>query len=49
MTARFPRHAEKVEYWQVHDLDAGSPADTFAAIDALVARVAARLLKSKKR
>jgi len=50
MTARFPRQAEKVEYWKVHDLDAGSPAQAFAAIDKLVARLAARLLqRSKKR
>lgn len=49
MSARFPRHAERVEYWQVHDLDAGSPAQAFAAIDALVTRLAARLLRKAKK
>jgi hypothetical protein len=47
MSARVPRHADEVEYWTVHDLDAGSPAAAFAAIDALVARLAARLLKRR--
>jgi protein-tyrosine phosphatase len=48
MSARFPRHADKVEYWKVHDLDAGSPAQAFAAIDQLVARLAVRLLRQEK-
>lgn len=49
LTARFPRHANQVEYWQVHDLDAGSPAAAFAAIDTLVTRLAARLLDNAKK
>lgn len=46
--ARFPDHDSRVEYWRVHDLDAASPAETLAAIDAQVARLAKKLLKVKQ-
>jgi protein-tyrosine phosphatase len=45
LRARFPQHAEQVEYWKVHDLDASAPADTLAAIDREVRRLARRLAK----
>jgi protein-tyrosine phosphatase len=42
--ARFPDHDSRVEYWKVHDLDAASPAETLAAIDAHVVRLIKKLL-----
>ncbi|HTB62297.1 MAG TPA: hypothetical protein VK737_01805 [Opitutales bacterium] len=45
MRARFPGYASQVEYWKIHDLDAGTPADTLAAIDLEVRRLARRLGK----
>jgi len=42
--ARFADYDSRVEYWKVHDLDASTPADTLAAIDAQVSRLAKKLL-----
>jgi protein-tyrosine phosphatase len=33
MERRFPRWANRVEYWHVHDLDAGAPDDACAQIE----------------
>jgi protein-tyrosine phosphatase len=49
MQARFPRHAPRVEYWKVHDLDVGSSVETLAAIEALVERLAGRLIGRGKK
>jgi protein-tyrosine phosphatase len=42
--ARFAAYEPRVEYWKIHDLDAASPAETLAAIDAHVARLARKIL-----
>ncbi|HVU39130.1 MAG TPA: low molecular weight phosphatase family protein [Opitutales bacterium] len=45
MRARFPKHAARVEYWKVHDLDASLPAATLAHIEKEVLQLAKRLLR----
>jgi protein-tyrosine phosphatase len=45
LRARFADYAPRIEYWKVHDLDAATPAETLAAIDIHVARLAKKLLK----
>jgi len=44
LRARFADYAPRIEYWKVHDLDAATPAETLAAIDVHVARLARKLL-----
>ncbi len=44
LAARFPDHAERVEYWRVHDLDASLPPATLAHIEREVLALAQRLL-----
>ena len=34
MFQRFPAFADSVQYWHVHDLDAGTPQEAFAQIEA---------------
>jgi len=48
MRARFPRHAARVEYWSIHDLDAGLPHDTLAQIEDCVRQLAEKLLKPRR-
>jgi len=43
MRAQFPDWENRVEYWHVHDLDAGSPEETIRAIEQLVQGVLDRI------
>jgi protein-tyrosine phosphatase len=43
LRGRFPDWEHAVEYWDVHDLDCSTPAQTMAAIEAKVRRFMARL------
>jgi protein-tyrosine phosphatase len=44
MLARFPDFADQVEYWHVDDLDFATPEQTLPAIEAMVDKLASRLL-----
>lgn len=43
MAQRFPAFADQVQYWHVHDLDAATPQEAFAEIEANVRRLIASL------
>jgi protein-tyrosine phosphatase len=43
MREQFPDWENRITYWQVHDLDAGTPEEALAAIDHLVHEVIAGL------
>lgn len=43
MERRHPKHAARVQYWHVHDLDAGTPDQAMTQLEQLVTELVGRL------